>query len=335
MKFITFGEIMMRLSTPVTNTFDSNDSFDVNIGGSEMNVALSLAASEIETSMVTTLPDNKFGTRVMRLLKSHDVNTEGINLKDGRIGINFVEQGFNLRPSSVIYDRKHSSFEASCREDYDFDALLKDYDWFHFSGITAALNETLQQTLFDALESAKKNGLKISMDLNYRGSLWSFSEARRVMSQYAPYCDLIIGYEPLELLEEGKDIKDGLERNPDPEVLNTLLDKIHDAYGIKYIAFTQRESISGNRNILTGFLSKKNELYQTSPHEVEILERIGSGDAYTAGIIHGLINELDYDAILQNALGNMLYKHTITGDFLTRDIGEMHHLLDGSKEVRR
>lgn len=335
MRFITFGEIMMRLSTEASSSFKTADHFNINIGGSEMNVAMSLAASGVDTAIITSLPDNGFGRRTESLLKSNDVETRHINFTGGRMGTYFLEKGFNVRASSVIYDRRNSSFEQSVRSDYDFKRALQDYDWFHFSGITPALNSELQDVLIDALEAAKELGLTISADLNFRGNLWSFETARKTMTRFVEYCDVIFGYEPFELIENGREVKDGLERNPDAETLKPILNKIHETYGISHIAFTQRTTVHTNKNIIKGMISVDGQISETDAYEVDILDRIGTGDAYTAGVIHGLINKLTLEDVLHNALGNMLYKHTITGDFLTEDISSMGSVLDMTREVKR
>ncbi|AKG75031.1 sugar kinase [Salinicoccus halodurans] len=336
MRFITFGEIMMRLSTEAASTFKTANQFNINIGGSEMNVAMSLAASGVDVAMMTSLPDNGFGQRTVSLLKSNDIETRHINLTGRRMGTYFLEQGFNVRGSSVIYDRKYSSFEQSTRADYDFDSAFENYDWFHFSGITPALNSGLQDVLMDALEAAKARGMKISADLNFRGNLWSFEEARETMTRFIKYCDVIFGYEPLELIEDGREIKDGLERNPDADTLKPILDRIHKEYGVSHIAFTQRTVIHSNKNVIKAMISTKDRIHETDSYEVEILDRIGTGDAFTAGVIHGLMdNQLGYEDTLHNALGNMLYKHTISGDFLTENISTMSSVLDATKEVKR
>src|SRR5699024_2760086 len=189
---------------------------------------------------------------------------------------------------------------------------LEGHDWFHFSGITPALNSELQDVLMDALEAAKALGLTISADLNFRGNLWSFEAARKTMTKFVKYCDVIFGYEPFELIENGIEVKDGLERNPDAETLKPILNKIHETYDISHIAFTQRTTLHTNKNIIKGMISMDGEISETGAYEVDILDRIGTGDAYTAGVIHGLINKLTLEDVLHNALGNMLYKHTIT-----------------------
>ncbi|MCD2136437.1 sugar kinase [Salinicoccus halitifaciens] len=325
----------MRLSTDVSSTFKTADQFNINIGGSEMNVAMSLAASGIETSVISTLPDNGFGYRVISLLKSNNVETGNIKMQGSKMGVYFLEQGFNMRSSSVIYDRKHSSFEQSGIEDYDFESIFEDYDWFHFSGITPALNIELQAILLEALKTAKNKGMTVSADLNFRGNLWSFEEARRTMPQFIHYCDVIFGYEPLELIEDGTDIKDGLQRNPNADTLKPILEKISSHYKIKHIAFTQRTVIHSNKNIIKGMMFTDGKIIETDAYEVEILDRIGTGDAYTSGIIHGLMNGLSHEETLDNALGNMLYKHTVSGDFLVEDIAMMNKVLHATQEVKR
>lgn len=335
MKFITFGEILMRLSTETTRTFKNTNEFNLNIGGSEMNVALSLAASGVKTGMITTIPDNPFGNRILSLLKNNEVDVSNIMLDGPRIGTYFLEQGFNIRSSSVVYDRKYSSFEQSTLEDYNFEKAFEDYDWFHFSGITPALNSSMQKVLFEAVETASKMGLKVSSDLNFRSNLWSFDEARKTMPQYIKYCDVIFGYEPLELIENGEDIKDGLERNPDTETLKPILQKIHEVYDVSHIAFTQRTVQDSNKHNIKGMYSTPEGLTETQVYEVEILDRIGTGDAFTAGVIHGLINQLDNGETLKNALGNMLYKHTISGDSIMEDVSTMSSILDSTQELKR
>ena len=335
MKFITFGEIMMRLSTDVSSTFKTAGQLNINIGGSEMNVATSLASSGIDTAIITTLPNNAFGQRTLSLLRSNNIESKYINLQGTKMGTYYLEQGFNLRSSAVIYDRKYSSFEQSTRSDYTFDKVLQGYDWFHFSGITPALNTELQSTLLEALKAAKSQGMKISVDLNFRGNLWSFEEAKKTMKKFVKYCDVIFGYEPLELIEGDKDVKEGLNRNPDIKTLEPILQKIREEYDIDHIAFTQRTLIHSNKNIIKGLLFSEGKVVETDSYEVEILDRIGTGDAYAAGIIHGLMNNLSYKETIQNALGNMLYKHTISGDFLTEDISVMNKVLDATKEVKR
>lgn len=325
----------MRLSTEPSRTFKTTDQFNLNIGGSEMNVALSLAASGIDTAMITVVPDNPFGNRIVTILNNNNVDTSNIRLDGPRLGTYFLEQGFNIRSSSVVYDRKYSSFEQTKAGDFDFKKIFEDYDWFHFSGINPALSGDIQEILFEAVRTASEIGLKISSDLNFRGSLWTFEEARKTMPQYIKYCDVIFGYEPLELIEDGKDIKDGLERNPDTETLQPILKKIHEVYDVSHIAFTQRTVIHSNKHIIKGVYSTPSGLVETNTYKVEILDRIGTGDAFTAGILHGLINETDHEKTLQKALGNMLYKHTISGDSIMEDISIMDKFLDTTQEVKR
>src|SRR5699024_7744327 len=326
---------MMRLSTDVSSTFKTAGQLNINIGGSEMNVATSLASSGIDTAIITTLPNNAFGQRTLSLLRSNNIESKYINLQGTKMGTYYLEQGFNLRSSAVIYDRKYSSFEQSTRSDYTFDKVLQGYDWFHFSGITPALNTELQSTLLEALKAAKSQGMKISVDLNFRGNLWSFEEARKTMKKFVKYCDVIFGYEPLELIEGDKEVKEGLNRNPAIKTLEPILQKISKQYDIDHIAFTQRTLVHSNKNIIKGLLFTEGKVLETDSYEVEILDRIGTGDAYAAGIIHGLMNNLSYKETIQNALGNMLYKHTISGDFLTEDLSVMNKVLDATKEVKR
>ena len=198
MKFITIGELLMRLSPPDYEKIRTTSSYVVNFGGAEANVAVSLANLGVDTTVFTVLPDNDIGRSAIRSLKANDVHTSPIIFGGERMGVYFLEEGIGVRSSKVIYDRKHSAFAEYDYTTVDFKALLEGYDWLHLSGITPALSNSCQILIEAAIYAARQLGMTISFDCNYRSMLWSFDEARDIISRYLPYVDVLIGIEPLQ-----------------------------------------------------------------------------------------------------------------------------------------
>ena len=212
-KVVTMGEIMLRLSTPGYQKIQQAQSFDIHYGGGEANVAIGLSQLGLNNSFVSKLPDNDLGISANQYLNRFGVETDQMVFGGDRIGIYFLEKGFSIRSSKIIYDRSGSAFAGSKVAEYDFDKIFADADWFHISGITPALNEELFQLTKKALAAAKQQGLTTSFDLNFRSSLWSFEDARRKLTELMKDVDVCIGVEPLQLLDnEGKDIKDNLPK---------------------------------------------------------------------------------------------------------------------------
>lgn len=334
-RFITLGEIMMRLTPPNHHTIAQTTSFDAVYGGAETNVAIGLAAFGVPVQVMTGLPKNDLGKAVKRTLKQYDAGTDFIVEREGRLGVYYLEKGFAYRPSKVIYDRSDSVFSKLDLNDIDFEAVFKDQSWFHFSGITPALNEQMFEVTLEAVKAAKSQGLFVSCDLNYRAALWSFETARKYMSKLLPYVDLVFGYEPLALpSEDGTDKKDGLDRLASIETLKPYLAEIHERYAIEYIAFTQRKNFTNSRNRLQGFISHRNNIVQTAQFETDILDRVGTGDAFSTGIIYGLMENWELKETVQFAINNMLYKHAVNGDYHTADIQTIFHITD-SADIKR
>ncbi|MCJ1669094.1 sugar kinase [Staphylococcus sp. NRL 19/737] len=251
MSFITFGEILMRLSTPYYQTFEQSQAFNLHYGGAEMNVAIGLSGLGIDTTMVTALPSNELGESIIQNLRRYNVNTNHIKKANGRLGLYFTESGYAQRANSLIYDRQMSVFSQFDNQNYGIEHILKDHEWFHVTGITAALNDELFLFLKKTIKTAKQLGLFVSCDLNFREALWDFQTARVKMSELLYDTDLIFGYEPLLLPDDqGNDYKDGLERMANIEEIKPILAKIHQKYDIKYIAFTQRKIFNHKRNRL-------------------------------------------------------------------------------------
>ena len=215
MKFITIGELLMRLSPPDYEKIRTTSSYVVNFGGAEANVAVSLANLGVDTTVFTVLPDNDIGRSAVRSLKANDVHTKHIIKADGRMGLYYLEEGVAVRASQVIYDRGNSAFAEYDYSDVDFEDILKDYDWLHLSGITPALSYNCRRMIDKAVKVAKKLGLTVSFDPNFRSTLWSFGTARDVLSKYLPYVDVLIGIEPIHVYnEDGTDVKRRSDHGP-------------------------------------------------------------------------------------------------------------------------
>jgi len=314
-RVVTLGEIMLRLSPPDYKRITQATSLDVVYGGGEANVAVSLANLGIEAIFVTKLPNHSLGSSAVQYLNKYGVDTSSVIRGGERVGIYFLEKGYSIRPSAVIYDRANSAFALSNPNEYNFGKVFESADWFHFSGITPALSESCFDITLKALQEAKRQGIIVSCDLNYRKKLWDFSEARRVMTKLMEYVDVCIGVEPLALLDEnGKDRKDDILKAHTPEEYKEVFSLLKQRFGFKYIAATSRKSLSAHRNILQAMLSDGIHTYTSAAHEVEIIDRVGGGDAFSAGLIYGLIHGYDLKHATEFANASFVLKHTIHGD---------------------
>ncbi|UEX90217.1 sugar kinase [Staphylococcus ratti] len=337
MSVITLGEILLRLSTMQHKRLQDSEALAINFGGAEMNVAIGLSGLGVSTAMLSAVPNNVFGNTIIQTLRKYSVNTEGVYQKKGRLGLYFVEEGYGNRPSKIIYDRSQSVFSHTQSEDFDLEQLMDGYQWFHFTGITPALNAQLFSLIKRAIGVAKSKNMKISCDLNFRSQLWDFQTARQKMSELLYDVDLIFGYEPITLLNEvtGKDKKEGLTRNPPINVLRPLLKEIHETYDITYIAFTQRKNFSPKRNRLHGYISTINNLVETEFVDVEIVDRIGTGDAFSVGILYGLIQQWSLEKTVDFGIQNMCFKHTIPGDFCFASLSEIQTVIHKDNDIDR
>ena len=339
MKLITFGEILMRLSSPQHETFSQMKQLEVHYGGAEMNVAIGLSGLGIHTSIVSALPDHAIGDSVIQTLERHRVDTSHILRGPGRLGVYYLERGFGLRAPQIIYDRKESVFTKIPESDYAIESYLADYDWFHITGITAGLDKRLLQYMITIAKHAKKLGLTVSCDLNYRALLWDFYTARAKMSELLPYVDVLFGYEPVALPDISNDAshdkKDHLSRYEDIEVLKPILQEIHQKYDISYIAFTQRKIFNATRNRLQGFLSSPQQVVQTSKVDIDILDRVGTGDAFSVGIIYGFMKEWPLHEIVDFGIKNMCYKHTVSGDYSYASKDRIDQITADGHDIKR
>ena len=291
--------------------------------------------------LVTALPKNEVGKMAEHFLFARQIGQKYVIRKEGRLGLYYYQKGFSLRPSQVTYDRDYSAFSLSKEEDYDLEGMFDGVDWFHVSGITVALNPDIYRLAFRLMEMAKGQGIKVSFDLNYRESLWSsFEEAREKLSPFVGLADICFGLEPIQLFNEsGKDVKDelGLKRPyENKEVLLTVVKGLAETYSLQSLAFTQREMTYNNEYLLKAYLYQDGILYETEKESIQVLDRVGTGDAFTAGIILGYLQEKTPQEIVDLGMASFQFKHTIEGDVNIISQSDIDLLLKkGSSEIKR
>lgn len=335
-KVITMGEIMLRLSTPGYSRFLQAQSFDVCYGGGEANVAVSVANFGHEACFVTKIPKNPIGDCAVAALRKMNVGTQYIARGGDRLGIYFLETGASMRASNVVYDRANSAIAEAVPEDFDFDKIFEGADWFHFTGITPALGDRAATLTELACKAAKKHGLTVSVDLNFRKKLWSSEKAQKVMSNLMQYVDVCIGNEEdaekVLGFKPGKtDVTGGeLDLSGYQDIFRQMIDK----FGFKYVVSSLRESYSASDNGWSACVYDGKEFYHSKKYAVRIVDRVGGGDSFAAGFICGLLDGKNMKDSLEFAVAASALKHTIPGDFniVTRE--EVEKLAGGDASGR-
>ena len=338
-KIITFGEIMLRLAPNGYYRFFQNDQLQATFGGGEANVAVSLANFGEDVSYVTKLPENPIGDACIRNLRSFNVNTENIIRGGERIGIYFLEKGASQRGSVCIYDRAHSSISEANIEDFDWDKIFDGAEWFHFTGITPALGSNLVDICIEACKKAKEKGITISCDLNYRSKLWTKEQAKEAMSKLCPYVDVCIANE-----EDAKDVfgiqaenTDVSKGKLDKEAYKSVAKQLMDRFSFKKVAITLRTSISASDNDWSGMLYNGENYFFSKEYPLHIVDRVGGGDSFGAGLIYALLHEKPMQETIEYAVAASALKHSIEGDFNRVSVAEVKKLVggDGSGRVQR
>lgn len=341
-KVVTMGEIMLRLSTPNNERFIQADEFDVNYGGGEANVAVSLANFGYDTEYVTALPLNPIGDCAIAALRKNNVGTKFISRSGDRVGIYYLESGSAMRASNVVYDRAHSSISEAKPSEFDFDEVFKDADWFHFTGITPAVSDSAAELTKLACIAAKKAGVTVSCDLNFRKKLWTSEKAKTVMTDLMQYVDICIGNEEdaekvLGFKAAATDVTKGeLNLKGYEDVFNQMI----DTFGFKYVISSLRQSISASNNGWSACImdGKTREFYHSKTYSITpIVDRVGGGDSFAAGCICGFLDEKDMKEALEFGVAASALKHTIPGDFNYVTRAEVENLAggDGSGRVQR
>lgn len=342
MRAITFGEIMIRLKPPGLERFFQTPLFEATFGGGEANVAVSLANFGMDAAYMTVLPDNVLGHECIRELRRFGVNTSRIVRGKGRMGIYFLEAGANQLPSKVVYDRSDSAIALARPGDIDWDCVFENTDWFHITGITPAISESAMELSMESVRIAKEKGITVSCDLNYRKNLWKYGKsAAEVMRELARYVDVTIANEEdvqksLGIKIEGVEVESG---SLDREKYRILSDKVLREFpDMKLIAITLRESTNADINGWAACLNDRRQFIESRRYEItDIVDRVGGGDSFSAGLIYGLNTYKSHHDALEFAVAASCLKHSIHGDFNRVDVADVEKLMggDGSGRVLR
>lgn len=333
---VTFGELMLRLSPNGNDRFIQTNAFRIIPGGGEANVAISLANYGDEVRFVTKLPKHEIGQMALNAMRRYGVQTDYIVRGGDRIGLYYAETGAGMRPSKVIYDRAHSAIAEADVNDFDWDAIMANAQWFHWSGITPAISDKAAELTLLACQAAKRHGVTVSVDLNFRKKLWTSEKAISVMRplmQYVDVCigneedaELCLGYSPQANVEAGETHAEGYK---------SIFKQMAEQFGFKYVVATLRESFSATCNGWKAMIYNGNEFYESRRYELNpIIDRVGGGDSFAAGLIHGLLNKPDQAQALEFAVAASALKHTINGDFNLVSVEEVESLMKGNSNGR-
>ena len=338
MKVVTFGEIMLRLQPPSFQRFVQASSFDLEYGGAEANVAVSLANFGLTSSYVTKLPAHEIGDGAVNALRRYGVDVSHIVRGGERIGIYFNEKGASQRPSKCIYDRAHSAISESVNSDFDWNGIFSDADWFHITGVTPALGGNLPAISEEACAVAKQKGLTVSCDLNYRSKLWTREEARAVMGRICRYVDVCIANEEdardvFGIEADSTDVEHGyLNKNGYESVAR----KLAEGCGFKKVAFTLRTSINASVNKWAALLydAETDNIFMSTEYDVQIVDRLGGGDSFSAGLIYSLLNGKSCEDAVNFACAAGCLKHSVEGDWNMVSVQEVERLAGGDSSGR-
>jgi len=335
-RVVTLGEMMLRLMPSNNLRIEQAATFDAIYGGDESIVAVSLARFGIPSAYVTKLPDNPLGRAALNHLRSHGVDTQFVCIGGERFGLNFYENGASIRPSKVIYDRKHSAIAEAEPTDFDFDKIFQNAAWFHVSGITPALSDKTALLTEKAMESAKKHGLTISVDLNYRRKLWSPDNARQVMTGLMKHVDVCIGNEEdAEITLGFKPANTNVFKGEiDLEGYKDIFRQMKERFGFKYIASTLRESYSASDNGWSALVYDGEEFYHSRKYDIHLVDRGGGGASFAAGLIYGVLSGMTLPDTTEFSVAASALKQTILGDFNLVTVEEVMELVKGDSSGR-
>jgi len=335
-RIITFGEIMLRLAPEGFYRFVQADTYGAAYGGGEANVAVSLANFGMDAAFVTKLPKHGIGQAAVNKLREFGVDTSLIVRGGNRVGIYFLEKGASQRPSKVIYDRAHSAIAEAEQKDFDWERIFKGASWFHFTGITPALSASTAAITEDACKAAKDEGLTVSCDLNYRKNLWSREKAGEVMGSLMKYVDICIANEEdasdvFGIRAKETDVFSGKLNHAGYEAVARALT---ERFGFKQVAITLRESISANDNNWRAMFYMNGTVYFSKKYAVHIVDRVGGGDSFAAGLIYGMTCNMGPQESLEFAVAASCLKHSIEGDFNHVSVDEVNKLAGGDASGR-
>ncbi len=347
-KFITIGEIMLRLTPPNYEKIRMASTFEASYGGSEANIALALANLGVDSTFFSVVPNNSLGKSAIRMLRSNDVHCTPVILSTPeetpthRLGSYYLEAGYGIRPSVVTYDRKHSAFSEYDYSRVDLESLLDGFSWLHLSGITPALSPSCAKLVMDSIRIAKQKGLTVSFDGNFRSRLWTWDQARDYCTQCLPYVDVLLGIEPYHLWRDENDhskgdFKDDVPLHPSYEQQDEIFRRFVERYpNIKCIGRHVRYAHSGSENSLKAFLWYGDHTFESRLFTFNILDRVGGGDAFASGLIYAMMHNYKPMDMVNFAVASSAIKHTIHGDAnITDDVQTIRNLMNMSYDIKR
>ena len=338
-RVVTFGEIMLRLSTEGFRRIVQAESFEATYGGGEANVACSLANFGVDAAFVTKVPDNPLGQAAINHLRRYGVDTSHVQRGGERLGVYYLEPGASQRPSNVTYDRGHASIGSVKPGDFDWTGIFAGAEWFHFTGITPALGASVAAVTIEAAKAAKEMGLTVSCDLNFRSKLWSPAQAKATMTELMEYVDVVIANEEdaeqvFGIAAAASDVTRGMI---DQDAYCHVARELVERFGLKMAAITLRESISASENGWSGLIWDGETCHHTRRYSIHIVDRVGGGDAFGAGLIFALLEGYSACGAAEFAAAASCLKHTLPGDFNHVGVAEVLNLVsgDGSGRVQR
>lgn len=335
-KVITFGELMLRLAPENYLRFVQSEKYEATYGGAEANVAVSLANYGIDVAFVSKLPEHEIGQAAVNSLRKFGVETSLIVRGGDRVGIYYCEKGASQRPSKVIYDRAYSAIAMAKSSDFNWNKIFKGATWFHFTGITPALSDGMAAITLKAVKAAKEKGITVSCDLNFRKKLWSKEKAGAIMGEICKYVDYCIANE-----EDAKDVfgieADNTDINTgklDREGYISVAKKLTERFNFKGVAITLRESLSANDNNWSAMLYTDGKAVFSKKYAMHIVDRVGGGDSFGAGLIYSLINNYEPQKAIEFAVAASCLKHSIEGDYNMVSVKEVETLANGNASGR-
>jgi 2-dehydro-3-deoxygluconokinase len=323
-KIVTFGELLMSLCPKGHDRFVQTSEFQTRYTGAEANVGASLAGFGFDAYAVSKVPEHEIGQACVNYLRRFGINTDYVVRGGNRLGLLYLETGASQRATKVIYDRAHSSFCEVRPEEFDWKSIFAGKDWFHFSGTAPALSDAVRVVLTDALKTARELGVTVSCDCNYRSKLWGLEEAGLVLGELMPSVDCFIGG------REDADKLFGVRAKDEKEAAQ----KLRERFGFKWVAMTLRKGLSASVNRLAGLLCCDEGCRVSREYEMQIVDRVGGGDAFTAGLIYGILQGCDAQSVVEFAVAASCLKHSIPGDFNLVSADEVEQLLAGDQSGR-
>ena len=340
-KIITFGEIMLRLAPRGYERFLQSPHFEATFGGAEANVAVALAGFGMDAAFVTKVPQNPIGKAALAELNKFGVDTSFCAFGGERLGIYYLEKGAGPRPSLCVYDRKGSAIAESNAADFDWPAILKGAAAFHFTGITPALSKNCAALCLQAVKAARKLGVTVTCDLNFRKKLWTRAQAKKTMTELCKYVDVcILNEEDASDVFEIKAARSNVSQAKlDSEGYKDVARQLFDRFDFKAVAISQRESYSASDNGWSGLYFERGtagqpKMYASKKYELRLVDRVGGGDAFAAGIIYGLLNKLGGQKTVDFAAASGALQQTIEGDFSRATVAEVERLAAGDSSGR-